>query len=41
MGILDGKVIIVTGSAKGMGAAEAQHAAENGVEIVVDGEMTT
>ena len=35
MGILDGKVIIVTGSAKGMGAAEAQHAAENGAEVIV------
>tara|TARA_Y100001970_G_scaffold84605_1_gene106733 strand:+ start:875 stop:1600 length:726 start_codon:yes stop_codon:yes gene_type:complete len=35
MGILDGKVIIVTGSAKGMGAAEARHAAENGAEVVV------
>ena len=39
MGILDGKVIIVTGSAKGMGAAEAQHAAENGAEVLgrIDG----
>ena len=35
MGILDGKVVIVTGSARGMGAAEALDAAENGAEVVV------
>ena len=35
MGILDGKVVIVTGSARGMGAAEALDAAENGAEVIV------
>ena len=35
MGILDGKVVIVTGSARVMGAAEALDAAENGAEVIV------
>ncbi|HJM28041.1 MAG: glucose 1-dehydrogenase [Acidimicrobiales bacterium] len=35
MGSLDGKVVIVTGSAKGMGAAEARDAANQGAQVIV------
>ena len=35
MGTLDGKVIIVTGSAKGMGAAEAHDASKQGAKVIV------
>jgi 3alpha(or 20beta)-hydroxysteroid dehydrogenase len=35
MGSLDGKVVIVTGSAKGMGAAEARDAACQGAQVIV------
>ena len=37
MGLLDGKSIIITGAAQGMGAVHAQRCVEEGARVVLTG----